>query len=74
MVITAWWCCSEHSGAVSPDGMQRLLRTADWDVDGVRDDLRGYVLGQLGDAVTGVFIVDETGFIKKGVRSAGVQR
>ena len=68
------WTLAEHSGAVSPDGMQRLLRTADWDVDGVRDDLRGYVLGQLGDAVTGVFIVDETGFIKKGVRSAGVQR
>ncbi len=68
------WTLAEHAGAVSPDGMQRLLRTADWDVDGVRDDLRGYVLEQLGDAATGVFIIDETGFIKKGVRSAGVQR
>jgi SRSO17 transposase len=68
------WTLAEHSGAVSPDGMQRLLRTADWDVDGVRDDLRGCVLGQLGDDATGVFIVDETGFIKKGVGSAGVQR
>ncbi len=68
------WTLAEHSGAVSPDGMQRLLRTADWDVDGVRDDLRGYVLERLGDDATGVFIVDETGFIKKGVRSAGVQR
>ena len=67
------WTLAEHAGAVSPDGMQRLLRTADWDVDGVRDDLRDYVLDQLGDA-TGVFVVDETGFIKKGVRSAGVQR
>jgi SRSO17 transposase len=37
------WTLAEHAGAVSPDGMQRLLRTADWDVDGVRDDLRGYV-------------------------------
>src|SRR5690606_33239495 len=55
------------------DGMQRLLRTAGWDVDGVRDDLRGYVLDELGDPA-GVFVVDETGFIKKGVRSAGVQR
>jgi SRSO17 transposase len=67
------WTLAEHAGAVSPDGMQRLLRTAGWDVDGVRDDLRGYVLDQLGDPA-GVFIVDETGFIKKGVRSAGVQR
>ena len=63
------WTLAEHAGAVSPDGMQRLLRTADWDVDGVRDDLRGYVLDQLGDS-SGVWIVDDTGFIKKGVRSA----
>jgi SRSO17 transposase len=68
------WTLAEHAGAVSPDGMQRLLRTADWDVDGVRDDLRNYVLDRLGDDATGVFVVDETGFIKKGVRSAGVQR
>jgi SRSO17 transposase len=67
------WTLAEHAGAVSPDGMQRLLRTAGWDVDGVRDDLRGYVLEALGDPA-GVFVVDETGFIKKGVRSAGVQR
>jgi len=68
------WTLAEHAGAVSPDGMQRLLRTADWDVDGVRDDLRGYVLDELGDTASGVFVIDETGFIKKGVRSAGVQR
>jgi hypothetical protein len=65
------WTLAEHAGAVSPDGMQRLLRTADWDVDGVRDDLRGYVLDQLGDE-RGVWIVDDTGFVKKGVCSAGV--
>ena len=72
---------AEHAGAVSPDGMQRLLRTADWDVDGVRDDVRGYVLDGLadpdpdpGEAGAGVFIADDTGFIKKGRRSAGVQR
>jgi SRSO17 transposase len=53
--------------------MQRLLRRADWDVDGVRDDVRGYVIEHLGDE-NGVLIADETGFIKKGTRSAGVQR
>ena len=68
------WTLAEHAGELSPDGTQRLLRTADWDVEGVRDDLRGYVLETLGDEASGVFVVDETGFIKKGVRSAGVQR
>jgi SRSO17 transposase len=53
--------------------MQRLLRRADWDVDGVRDDVRGYAIGHLGEP-GGVLIADETGFIKKGARSAGVQR
>jgi len=52
--------------------MQRLLRTADWDADAVRDELRGYVVERLGPG--GVLIVDETGFIKKGTRSAGVAR
>jgi SRSO17 transposase len=67
------WTLAEHAGQSSPDGMQRLLRTAGWDVDGVRDDVRDYVVEQLGDP-DGVLIVDDTGFVKKGVRSAGVQR
>ena len=67
------WTLAEHAGAVSPDGMQRLLRRADWDVDGVRDDLRAYVVEHLGDP-DGVLIADDTGFLKKGTRSAGVQR
>ncbi len=67
------WTLAERAGEASPDGMQRLLRWADWDVDGVRDDLRSYVVGQLGEP-GGVLIADETGFIKKGTRSAGVQR
>ncbi|MBP2371629.1 SRSO17 transposase [Pseudonocardia parietis] len=68
------WTLAEHAGAMSPDSTQRLLRTADWDVDGVRDDVRDYALDALGDPASGVFVVDETGFVKKGVRSAGVQR
>jgi len=67
------WTLAEQAGEVSPDGMQRLLRRADWDVDGVRDDVRDYVVEHLGDR-SGVLIVDDTGFLKKGVRSAGVQR
>src|SRR4051812_24008077 len=66
------WTLAEAAGEVSPDGMQRLLRTADWHADEVRDQLRGYVVERLGPG--GVLIVDETGFIKKGSRSAGVAR
>lgn len=67
------WSLAERAGEIAPDGMQRLLRRADWDVDGVRDDVRDYVAEHLGDPA-GVLIVDETGFLKKGTRSAGVQR
>jgi hypothetical protein len=43
------WQLAEHAGEDTPDGMQRLLATADWDPDLVRDDLRGYVVEHLGD-------------------------
>ena len=66
------WTLAEAAGEISPDGMQRLLRSADWNADAVRDQLRGYVVERLGPG--GVLIVDETGFIKKGTRSAGVTR
>src|SRR3712207_3464576 len=52
--------------------MQRLLRTADWNADAVRDELRGDVVERLGPG--GVLIVDETGFVKKWTQSAGVAR
>nr|WP_184793113.1 IS701 family transposase [Phytomonospora endophytica] len=67
------WQLSEVAGDATPDGMQRLLNQAAWDVDGVRDDLRAYAAEHLG-APGGVLIVDETGFVKKGLMSAGVQR
>jgi SRSO17 transposase len=67
------WQLAEHAGEATPDGMQRLLATADWDPDLVRDDLRGYVLEHLGDPAA-VLVVDETGFLKKGTTSVGVQR
>jgi SRSO17 transposase len=67
------WTIAEHADEVTPDGMQRLLRLADWDVDGVRDDLRDMVIENLGSA-DAVLALDETGFLKKGVKSAGVQR
>jgi SRSO17 transposase len=67
------WQLAEAAGDATPDRMQRLLNHARWDPRQVRDDLRGYVAEQLGDP-GGVLVVDETGFLKKGTRSAGVQR
>ncbi|AYN40823.1 IS701 family transposase [Streptomyces dangxiongensis] len=67
------WTLAEQAGELCPDGMQRLLNQADWSADAVRDEVRGFVLEHLG-AEDGVLAVDETGFIKKGSRSAGVQR
>jgi SRSO17 transposase len=67
------WTIAEQAGDLTPDGMQRLLNFYSWNADTVRDDLRGYVLEQLTDP-GGVFVADETGFLKKGTKSAGVQR
>jgi SRSO17 transposase len=67
------WQLAEAAGETTPDGMQRLLAAADWDADLVRDDLRAYVVEHLGDPEA-VLVVDETGFLKKGTKSAGVQR
>jgi len=67
------WQLAEHLGEAGPQGVQRLLNAAVWDEDAVRDDLRSYVVEHLGDAA-GVLIVDETGFLKKGTKSVGVQR
>jgi len=67
------WTLAEQAGDATPDAMQRLLNHADWDADAVRDDLRGYVIEHLGDDAA-VLVVDETGFLKKGTKSAGVAR
>jgi SRSO17 transposase len=64
---------AEHAGETTPDGMQRLLTTARWDAGALRDDVRGFVVEHLGDPGR-VLVVDETGFLKKGGKSAGVQR
>jgi SRSO17 transposase len=67
------WTIAEHAGDTDPHGMQHLLNRAVWDTDGVRDDLRDYVTTHLGDA-DAVLVVDETGDVKKGSATVGVQR
>jgi SRSO17 transposase len=67
------WQLAEYLGDGTPDGVQRLLATYEWDANLVRDDLRGYVVEHLGDS-QGVLVIDETGFLKKGAKSVGVKR
>jgi hypothetical protein len=57
------WTIAEHAGDRTPDGMQHLLSRARWDADGVRDDVRSYVVEHLGDPGA-VLVVDETGDVK----------
>lgn len=67
------WQLAEQLHEHGPQGVQRLLNAATWDADAVRDDLQAYVVAHLG-APDGVLIIDETGFLKKGTKSAGVAR
>ena len=71
--VKTCWQLAERAGHARPDAMQRLLYRAVWDAEAVRDDLRGLVVERLGD-LDGVLVPDETGDLKKGVRSVGVQR
>jgi SRSO17 transposase len=67
------WQLAEQAGEQTPDGMQRLLNTARWDQDGMRDTIRWYAVQTLGQT-DNVLVIDETGFLKKGTHSVGVKR
>ena len=67
------WQMAQELGEANAHGVQRLLEEADWDEEAVRDELRTYVIEQLGEPA-GILVVDETGFVKKGKKSAGVAR
>src|SRR5262249_43800544 len=67
------WPIAEQAGGPSPERIQHLRARAKWDADGVRDDVRGYVIEHLGDPAA-VLVIDETGDVKKGTATAGVQR
>lgn len=67
------WTIAEHAGDATPDGMQHLLSRAVWDTDGVAEDLRDYVMDHLADSGA-VLVIDETGDVKKGTHTVGVQR
>jgi len=67
------WQLAQAAGDATPDGVQEFLSRVRWDAEAVRDDLQAYVTEHLGDP-SAVLVLDETGFLKKGTKSAGVQR
>jgi SRSO17 transposase len=67
------WQLAEYAGHTTPDGLQHLLAGSRWEADEIRDELQHYVAERLGED-DGVLIIDDTGFVKKGTTSAGVQR
>ena len=67
------WTIAEHRGDLTPDGLQHLLARARWDAEAVRDDLRDYLVEAFGDP-RAVLVLDETGDVKKGTATVGVQR
>jgi SRSO17 transposase len=67
------WQMAEAVGDKDPQALQRLLFGAQWDADAVRDELQAFVIERFGEA-DGIGVVDETGFLKKGTKSAGVKR
>jgi SRSO17 transposase len=67
------WQLAEQVGNQTPYGIQNLLGRAQWDADALRDELIAYVVEHLGHSQA-VLVVDETGFVKKGTQSVGVQR
>lgn len=71
--VKTCWQLAEQAGHARPDAMQRLLYRAVWDADAVRDDLRQLVTDRFGGP-DAVLVVDETGDLKKGTHTVGVQR
>lgn len=67
------WQLAEHVGYAHPRGIQRVLDRYAWDAEAVREDLRRWVVAELGDP-RGVLVIDETGFPKQGTHSVGVAR
>ena len=67
------WQIAESQGEKEPYAIQQFIYRGRWEADGVRDNLQGYIKETMVEE-EGICIIDDTGFIKKGKKSAGVQR
>ena len=67
------WQMSEAMGKTTPYQMQQFISRGSYSADRMRDEMRGYVWESIGEA-DGTMVLDDTGYIKKGTKSCGVQR
>lgn len=67
------WQLAELLGDKTPYALQQFLYRSVWDAEALRDTLQEWIVESLGEK-DAVLVVDETGFLKKGIHSAGVQR
>jgi SRSO17 transposase len=67
------WMRAEAAGDPGPGRQQAVLGRSHWDADDLRDLVREYALEMLASP-DAVLVIDETGFLKQGLRSCGVGR
>jgi SRSO17 transposase len=67
------WMRAEAAGDPGPWRQQAVLGRSRWDADALRDLVRDYTLATLA-VPDAVLVIDETGFLKQGTSSCGVQR
>jgi len=67
------WQLSEYLGETTPYAVQQFIYRGRYSSDSLRDELRGYVSDEIGEA-DGLLVIDDTGFLKQGKESCGVKR
>ena len=67
------WQMSESVGDSDPYKLQQFISRGRYDAETLQALEREYVAEQLGEP-DGTLVVDDTGFVKQGVKSCGVQR
>jgi SRSO17 transposase len=67
------WVRAEAAGDPGPWRQQAVLGRSRWEAGALRDLVRDYALAALA-APDAVLVIDETGFLKQGTSSCGVQR
>ena len=67
------WMRAEAAGDPGPWRQQAVLGRSHWNADALREMVREYALETLASPGA-VLVIDETGFLKQGVRSCGVGR
>jgi SRSO17 transposase len=68
------WSIAKNAGHADPWRLQHFFNNATWDEDGVREGAAAAAWGQVADAPERVLVFDETGDVKKGEHTVGVQR